>query len=43
MISAGKYYYSATDPACLAPFADMRKGGVGNNHKQLAPKVCTKS
>ena len=38
-----KYYYSAADPACLAPSANVRKDGVGIKWKQSALKVGTKS
>ena len=43
MILAGKYFYNATSPACLAPPAYVRKGSASYKYKQSAPKVGTKS
>ena len=43
MIPIDECYYSTTTAACLELSADMRKGSANNKHKQLAPKVGTKS
>ena len=39
--SAGKWFSSITGPACLVPYANMRRGGATNKCKQPEPKVRT--